>query len=128
MLDGDLRRARRIGALSLFSSASTLVCCAMPALFVTLGAGATLAGLTTAFPQLIWLSRHKTELFTLATFMLTLAGYLLWRAKYAPCPSDPELAAICARQRRSNIVIYLFSVAMFGVGLTFAFILPMLNR
>ena len=48
--------------LSLFASAGTLVCCALPALFVTLGAGAALAGLVGEFPQLVWLSTYKLYL------------------------------------------------------------------
>ena len=40
--------------ISLFSSFGTLICCALPALLVSLGAGAVLAGLITNFPQLIF--------------------------------------------------------------------------
>lgn len=35
--------------LSLFASSSTLVCCALPALLVALGAGAALSSLVLAF-------------------------------------------------------------------------------
>jgi len=31
--------------ISLFTASGTLICCALPALFVTIGAGAALAGL-----------------------------------------------------------------------------------
>ena len=40
---------------ALLASSGTLVCCVLPAVMVSLGAGATLAGLVTAVPQLIWL-------------------------------------------------------------------------
>ena len=39
---------------SLFTSFSTLICCALPALLVSIGAGATLAGIISNFPQLIF--------------------------------------------------------------------------
>src|SRR3990170_2333314 len=65
-----------------------LVCafCAQPAVMVALGAGAALAGLVTAVPQLIWLSEHKAAVFGLAFVMLGLSGALLWRARRLPCP------------------------------------------
>ena len=46
-------------AVSLFASSSTLVCCALPALLVAVGAGAALSSLVSAVPQLVWLSEHK---------------------------------------------------------------------
>ena len=44
---------------SLFASSSTLICCALPALLVALGAGAALSSLVSAVPQLVVLSEHK---------------------------------------------------------------------
>lgn len=121
-----LAQARRASVLSLFGSASTLLCCALPALFVSLGAGAVLAGLTSAVPQLIWLSRHKVALFVIAAVLLLVAGWLLRRARHAPCPADAALAAACRRQRRVSSVIYSISLALYAVGALFAFILPRL--
>jgi len=51
---------------SLFASSGTLVCCALPALLVALGAGAVLSSLVSVFPQLVWLSEHKEGLFIVA--------------------------------------------------------------
>ena len=48
-----------VPTLSLFSSLGTLVCCALPSLFVVLGAGAVLAGLVSSLPLLIILSKYK---------------------------------------------------------------------
>ena len=58
-----LTRNAILSAATLLSSAGTLVCCVLPAVLVTLGAGASLAGLVTAIPQLVWLSEHKTLVF-----------------------------------------------------------------
>ena len=44
---------------ALFASSSTLVCCALPAIFVGLGAGASFASLVSTFPFLITLSQYK---------------------------------------------------------------------
>ena len=55
---------------ALLASSTTLVCCVLPAVMVSLGAGAVLVGLITAFPQLIWLSEHKAAVFGIATVSL----------------------------------------------------------
>lgn len=113
--------------LSVFTSSSTLVCCALPALLVTLGAGATLAGLVSSFPQLVWLSAHKGLVFGLAGGMLAVAGLLQHRARFAACPADPRLAAACIRTRRISLGVYLLSLAIYAVGLVFAFLLPLVG-
>lgn len=120
----SIRKAQLTSTLSLFTSASTLICCALPALLVTLGAGAALASLTSSIPQLIWVSKHKIEFFMFATFMLSTAGYLQWRARNAPCPIDKDLAQACTRQRRLSKRIYFFSLSMYAIGGFFAFIAP----
>lgn len=113
--------------LSLFTSGGTLICCALPALMVSLGAGAAMAGLVGAFPQIVWLSEHKVALFIVAGIMLLLAGAMQWRARSLPCPIEPSLAAACMRSRKLSIVVYLFSVAIFLIGAFFAFVAPMLG-
>jgi hypothetical protein len=120
---------QRLGAatswLSIFTSASTLVCCALPALLVTLGAGATLASLVGMFPQLVWLSENKALVFGVAGVMLAVAGYFQWRARFAPCPADAALAAACTRQRRVSKAIYAVSVVLYLIGGFFAFVAPL---
>jgi hypothetical protein len=108
--------------LTLFTSMSTLVCCALPALFVALGAGATLAGVVSTVPQLTWLSVHKVALFIFSACMLTLGGWLQYRARFEPCPADASLARTCSRNRRISKIIYLFSLSLFLIGGFFAFI------
>jgi hypothetical protein len=125
-LDGGLRPSLWAAAVSVFTSSGTLVCCALPALLVSLGAGATLAGLVTTFPQLIWLSERKAAVFALAGAMLLVAGALQWRARSLPCPADARLAAACARTRRVSVAIYAVAVALYLTGALFAFVLPAL--
>lgn len=125
-LQPELRGSYWSALLSIFTSSSTLICCALPALLVTFGAGATLAGLVSSFPQLVWLSAHKGLVFGAAGGMLAVAGLLQYRARFAPCPVDPVLAAACTRTRRISLGVYLFSLAIYAVGVVFAFLLPAL--
>lgn len=63
------RRARRAALLnyfSLFSSFSTLICCALPSVLVLLGMGTAVASLLSAAPWLVSLSRHKAWTFSIA--------------------------------------------------------------
>jgi len=114
--------------LSLATSSGTLVCCALPALLVALGAGAALSTLVSVFPQLVWLSEHKGGVFGIAAAMLAVAGVLQWRARFAPCPVDPALRKACLRTRRVSLIVYLVSVLLFAVGGWFAFVMPWLAR
>ena len=61
--------------LSLFASSSTLICCALPSLFVVIGAGASFANLLTVFPFLIVLSQYKIYITMFALVMIIFAGY-----------------------------------------------------
>ena len=110
--------------LSLFLSAGTLVCFAIPAMFVTLGMGAALAGLVADHPQLIWLSKYKFEVFSVAAIMLLIAGVLQYRARFLPCPLAPKQARACKILRRVSLVIYALSVVIFLTGAFFAFAAP----
>jgi hypothetical protein len=109
---------------SLFASGGTLVCCAIPALMVSIGAGAALAGVISAVPQVIWLSAHKGPLFAVGALLLLAAGILQWKARRAPCPADPTLAAVCTRMRRLSRRVYALSVAIYAAGAYFAFVAP----
>jgi hypothetical protein len=114
--------------LSLFASSSTLVCCALPALLVALGAGAALSSLVSMFPQVVWLSEHKLGLFTVAGLALAASGWLQWRNRKAPCPTDRALRDACLSTRRTSWRLYLFSVAVYAIGGWFAFLQPWLNE
>ena len=125
-LQPELRGGFWSALISIFTSSSTLICCALPALLVSLGAGATLAGLVSAVPQLVWLSLHKQALFVAAGLMLAVSGWWQWRARNAPCPLDAALARACTRTRRFSLKLYLASVGIYLIGLIFAYGLPLL--
>jgi hypothetical protein len=122
-LDPALSRNAGLAAGALLASSATLVCCVLPAVLVGLGAGAALAGLVTAVPQLIWLSEHKPLVFGSAAALLIISGVALWYGRALPCPTDPGAARMCRRLRRINAVLYGLAVASFALGVVFAFVL-----
>lgn len=114
-----------VAAAALLASTSTLICCVLPAVLVSVGAGAALVSLVAAVPQLIWLSGHKGLVFGIAAAALLASGALLWRARRLPCPTDPVAAESCMRLRRTSQRLYALAVIAFGVGTAFAFVLPL---
>ncbi|MEL7491230.1 MAG: hypothetical protein AAGJ73_10975 [Pseudomonadota bacterium] len=108
-------------ALALFASASTLLCCALPALLVTIGAGAVMAGLASSVPGYVWLTAHKGALFAAAGGLLALAVAARWASRNAPCPADPAKAKACAQMRRTGGVILWVAIVTYVVGGFFAF-------
>jgi hypothetical protein len=121
----QLQASQRLNLLSLFTSGSTLICCALPATLVAIGSVATLTSLISHFPQLIWISEHKPLVFGMAGAMLLLAGWMQWRASLLPCPADAQLAALCMQTRRQSLWIYWVSVVIFLIGSFFAFLAPL---
>ena len=117
---------RWLAFLSLFTSTGTLICCALPAALVALGAGAALSTLISAVPGLVWISEYKEAVFVFAGIMLIVSGWLQWRSRFAPCPVDAAQRNACLRTRRSSALVYGASVVVFMVGGFFAFMLPLL--
>ncbi len=118
----SLWRQTVLPTLSLFTSMGTLVCCALPALLVTLGMGATLAGFIGAVPWITAISDYKAYVFAAAGIMLTLAAIMQWRARFAPCPADPAKAKACMRLRKISWGILGFSILIYLIGFFFAFL------
>ena len=110
--------------LALFASSGTLICCALPALLVAVGAGAALSSLVSAVPGIVWVSEYKAEVFAFAGLMLVASGVAQWRNRFAPCPVDPALRDACLRTRKASARIYLASLAVYAVGGWFAFVQP----
>lgn len=108
---------------ALLASSTTLVCCVLPAAMVSLGAGAAVVGLITAFPQLIWLSEHKAAVFGIAITLLVLSGLLLLWARRLPCPVDSDLGRKCMRLRKIGVRLYVLSVGLLVLSSIFVFVL-----
>lgn len=118
----SLWRQAVLPSLSLFTSLGTLVCCALPALLVTLGMGAALAGLVGSAPWITVISDYKGIVFAGAGILLALAAMMQWHARHAPCPADPAKAKACLRLRRVSWGILAVSVVIYLIGFFFAFL------
>ena len=116
------RKSHILTFLNLFTSLSTIICCALPALLVSIGAGAVLAGLISSVPQLVTLSKYKEVIFIAAGIILIVTGFIQWRNRNAPCPSDPDKARTCMQIRRINQFMFISSVLLYLIGFFFAFI------
>ena len=53
------KRSAVLNYFSLFTSLSTLMCCALPSLLVLFGLGTSVASMLSFMPWLVTLSRHK---------------------------------------------------------------------
>ena len=121
-----LSNIKNLSVLTLLTSSGTILCCALPVLLVTIGAGAALSSLISTFPQIVWVSKYKEYIFTVAFILIILSGYFQWHSRKLPCPANKLLAAQCLRARKLSLVIYFVSVVILTIGFTFAFILPYL--
>jgi hypothetical protein len=118
-----MQPSKLLPSITLFLSASTLICCALPALFVVLGAGATFVSILGAFPQLVWFSEHKLPIFALAGACIA-ANLAIQAFSSKQCPTDPILAARCTSARRTSQVLLYLSAALYLIGGFFAFLAP----
>ncbi len=112
-----------LSTFTLFASFGTLLCCALPATLVALGAGAAVAGLVSAVPQVVLLSEHKTAVFAVAGAMIALAAAVRYANRNAPCPADPAQARACLRARHFARGTLIAATAIYGMGFAAAFLL-----
>lgn len=113
--------------LILFSSFSTVLCCALPALLVFIGAGASLAGLVAVFPQITWISEHKSFIFIFGGIMLAISLFVriyknVWAKDNDICSiSLPEGGTPCHKTSKLSNLIFILSLALYLTGVFFAF-------
>lgn len=113
-------------AVALVTSLSTLICCTLPAVMITLGMGAALSSLTSNVPQLIWLSAHKPLVFGGSFVLLCLAWFVRYLTRNMPCPADPAQAKLCSRLRAIGGWVLYIGFGVWAIGAFSAFILPKL--
>lgn len=121
-----MKKTSLLNFLTLFSSTGTLICCALPALLVSLGMGAALAGMLSYFPWLIQLSENKEWVFSIAFVLTAISGVWIYSQRNAPCPIDPNLRDACIRGRKYSFWIWLSSAVLLSIGALFAYALPWL--
>lgn len=121
-------RENRLPAyFSLFASLSTLVCCALPSLFVLAGMGASVAAILSAAPWLVALSRQKELVFAVSGLMIAANGYFVYRivpkllVSRGVCQPGDESA--CAAASRFSRTMLLASAAVYVAGFFVAFLL-----
>ncbi len=117
----DLKQ-KGVTIFTLFTTTGTLVCCALPIILVTLGLGATVVAMTSAFPFLITLTQHKIWIFAFSGLMLVISGWFMFRPGRA-CPADETLGRACSTTHKWNRRIYWSSVVIWGIGFTAAYLL-----
>lgn len=110
---------------ALFTSISTIICCALPIILVMLGMGAVFANLTANFPFIIWLAGKSLYLFIIAIIFLLIGGYFIF-LKAETCPADKKLADICQKTKKFNKIIWLFSVIILLISFFFKYILVLI--
>lgn len=109
----------------LFLSSTTLICCALPILLVSLGLGAVVASLYgDLFPWLGWFGLHGGLTFGVTAAILALAGGVLYRPGRS-CPADPQLAEACEKVRKWNLRFWWGALLVWAVGAFTALILPL---
>jgi mercuric ion transport protein len=124
-------RSAVLSYFSLFSSVSTLLCCALPSLLVLFGLGASVASMLSFLPWLVALSRHKVLTFSISGALIACSFlntyYILPRVRKDECnPDDPEA---CAGASRLGKILLWASAAIYAVGFLVAFVLgPILSK
>jgi hypothetical protein len=109
------------GWLLLFASSTTLVCCALPILLVSIGLGAVSASLFANVPFLVTVAQYKAWMFGASGGLLAFSAWLLFRFDRA-CPADPELAELCETAHGWNTRLFWVSVGIWVVGVGTAYL------
>ena len=109
-------------SLSLFTSFGTLICCALPALLVTLGMGGSLASLIGLLPWVTSISDYKFIIFIISGLFIFLGFIFQWRTKNLPCPTDLKKVVLCQNLRRISWIMLYLSLILFCLGFFYAFI------
>jgi hypothetical protein len=104
------KRAALLNYFSLFSSFSTLICCALPSVLVLLGMGTTVASLLSAAPWLVSLSRHKIWTFSIAGVLIAMSFVMTYLVAPRQNPGNRHFDRSCSRpceQRSGEIPLLL---------------------
>lgn len=120
-------RSGALSYVSLFTSLSTLLCCALPSLFVLFGLGATVASVLSQAPWLVTMSRHKHWVFLIAGVLIAANFVYVYRiaprlqAKRGAC--DPNDPSACQTASGFSRVILWCSAVLYLIGCFTAYLL-----
>lgn len=126
-------RSGALSYLSLFSSVGTLLCCALPSLFVLFGLGATVASVLSEAPWLVTMSHHKNWVFIVAGLLISCNFVYIYavapalQARRGAC--DPMDRSACQTASRFSRIVLGCSAALYLLGVFSAYLLgPILIR
>ena len=126
------KRAALLNYFSLFSSFSTLICCALPSVLVLLGMGTTVASLLSAAPWLVNLSRHKIWTFSIAGVLIAISfvmTYLIAPRLRQGEACDADDPTTCGEVSKVSRVILWGSAIIWSCGFFVAYLLgPILSE
>jgi mercuric ion transport protein len=125
------KRSALLNYFSLFTSLSTLLCCALPSLLVLFGLGASVASMLSFMPWLVTLSRHKQWTFSISGTLIALSFvnmyYVSPRIRAKQCSADDPPA--CEGASKLSKVLLWVSAGIYSVGFFVAYVLgPILAR
>lgn len=125
------RRSALLSYFSLFTSLSTLLCCAIPSFLVLFGLGASVASALSVLPWLVALSRHKRWTFLISGTLIALSFantyYLATRIRSRECGTGD--ASACAEASKLSKILLWVSAGVYLVGFFVAYALgPILAR
>jgi mercuric ion transport protein len=131
MTHNRTRRSALLSYFSLFTSLGTLLCCALPALLVLFGLGASVASMLSFMPWLVTLSRHKQWTFATSGALIALSFvhlyYIAPRISPERCNGDDPSA--CAEASKLSRILLWVSAFIYAVGIFAAYVLgPILTR
>lgn len=119
-------KAKALAILSLFASTSTLLCCALPTLLVTLGLGAVVANAVWSLPWLAPLSRNKEWVFLAAGLLVAANWAVMWRWQRTICEIPAEGASspptACETAGRFSWIVLGISTGLYVAGFIVAFL------
>jgi mercuric ion transport protein len=124
------KRSAVLSYFSLFTSLSTLLCCALPSLLVLFGLGASVASMLSFLPWLVALSRHKVLTFSISGVLIACSFvntyYILPQLRKEEC--NPDHPDACEEASKLSRILLWVSAALYGVGFFVAFLLgPILS-
>ena len=126
-----IRRSTVLSYFSLFTSLSTLLCCALPSLLVLFGLGASVASTLSFLPWLVTLSRHEQWMFAISGGLIALSflsTYLIApRLRAREC--SPDNPSACEDASNFSRILLWVSAGIYLVGFLVAYVLgPTLAR
>ena len=114
---------KALSLFTLFTSSGTLLCCVLPAVVATIAGGAAVSSMLSVFPFLIPLSMYKEWIFGVATILISMNGYMVFKPNQeVACDVDAGDDG-CDITGRFNKRMFYISSTVLALGAFFAYAL-----